>query len=169
MFSSILFSHSVSMLITKVFNFYIVNYLCFLSIFQEFSLVLWIETNSGLLILINFLFLSMRLGEIITFYCLERVSLCGSMCSHMLYSLHVPSGFGGRYGSDKKIGHVFPQGLLAAILWVVGGLEMEGLWQKPGVSCGFLSAQWPFWSYWWQGQLVKQKPWRLDLRWLSSH
>lgn len=79
MFSSILFSHSVSMLITKVFNFYIVNYLCFLSIFQEFSLVLWIETNSGLLILINFLFLSIRLGETITFYCLERVSLCGSI------------------------------------------------------------------------------------------
>ena len=74
-----------------------------------------------------------------------------------LYSLHVPSGFGGRYGSDMKTGHVFIQGLLAAILWVVDGLEMEGLCPKPGMSCGFLSAQSPLWPYWWHGQLVEQK------------
>ena len=40
-----------------------------------------------------------------------------------LYRLHVPSGFGGRYGSDKKIGHVFPQGLLVAFTLVGSGAK----------------------------------------------
>ena len=59
----------------------------------------------------------MKLGETVTYPGLERVSLCG----HILYGLCMPSGFGGRPGSEVGISHVFPQGVLAAITLVRGG------------------------------------------------
>ena len=43
-----------------------------------------------------------------------------------LYSLHVPSRFGGRAGSDVSRSHIFPQGVLAAITLVGGGAGDEG-------------------------------------------
>ena len=56
-----------------------------------------------------------------------------------LCSLHVSSGFDGRTGSDLSMSHIFPQGVLAAVTFVGGETEMEGL--EPGVSLGFFSAQ----------------------------
>ena len=50
--------------------------------------------------------------------------------STSLYSLHVPSGFGGRDGPDMKTSHISPQGLLAAILLVVGGAVDGGAMGK---------------------------------------
>ena len=38
-----------------------------------------------------------------------------------LYRLCVPHGFGGRAGSEVSTSHVFPQGVLAAIISVGGG------------------------------------------------
>ena len=50
-------------------------------------------------------------------------------------SLSVPSGFGGRTGSEGSMDHVFPQGVLAAITVVGGGeVEMEELEPEPVVS-----------------------------------
>ena len=43
-----------------------------------------------------------------------------------LCSLHVPSGFGGRAGSDKDVSYVFTQGVLAAITMVGGGAGDRG-------------------------------------------
>lgn len=63
-----------------------------------------------------------------------------------LYSLCVPSGFGGRPGFDVNISHIFAQVVLAAIT-LVGRLEMAGLKPEPGVSQGFSSAQWPTLPY----------------------
>ena len=40
---------------------------------------------------------------------------------HILYGLCMPSGFGGRPGSEVGMSHVFPQGVLAAITLVRGG------------------------------------------------
>ena len=51
-----------------------------------------------------------------------------------LDSLHVPSGFGGRAGSDMSTSHIFPQGVLAASTLVGYGLEMEGLKPELGVT-----------------------------------
>lgn len=42
-----------------------------------------------------------------------------------LYSLCVPSGFGGRAGMSTN--HASPQGLLAVITWIGNGRDMEGL------------------------------------------
>ena len=38
-----------------------------------------------------------------------------------LHCLHLPSGFGGRAGSDVSTSHLFPQGVLAVITLVVDG------------------------------------------------
>lgn len=38
-----------------------------------------------------------------------------------LYAVCLPSGFGGRAGSEVSIGHVFPQSVLTGITLVVGG------------------------------------------------
>ena len=43
-----------------------------------------------------------------------------------LDSLHVPSGFGGRAGSDVLVSYVFTQGVLAAITMVGGGAGDRG-------------------------------------------
>ena len=50
-----------------------------------------------------------------------------------LFSLCVPSGFGGRAGSEVSTGQVFRQGVLVAITFFEG-LEMEGLEPEPHVS-----------------------------------
>ena len=59
-----------------------------------------------------------------------------------LYRLCIPNAFGGRAGFDMNASHVFPQGVLAAITVVGGGLEMKGLQLGLGVRWGFPSAQW---------------------------
>ena len=43
-----------------------------------------------------------------------------------LCSLHVPSGFGGRAGSDMHVSYVFTQGALTAITMVGGGAGDRG-------------------------------------------
>lgn len=57
-----------------------------------------------------------------------RASIC---------SLHVPSGFGVRAGSEVSRGHVFFWGVLAAAALVGGRLESEELEPKLSVSFGF--------------------------------
>ena len=112
MCSSILFSNSVSILITNALNFLSCKLFIsvFLIFFQEFSLVLWIETNSLILIWLTFSE-TMKLGETVTFCCLERVCLCEhipiqSPCAQWLWwerwtwhenKSHLSSGFAGSY------------------------------------------------------------------------
>ena len=50
-----------------------------------------------------------------------------------LYSLHVPSHFGGRAGFDINTGHVFPQLALAAVTLVGGGTGEGGA--RAGARC----------------------------------
>ena len=57
------------------------------------------------------------------------------------YSLHVPSGFGGRAVFDINTGHIFPQGVLAAITLVGGGTGVGWARARTSVSWGFSSAQ----------------------------
>lgn len=47
-----------------------------------------------------------------------------------LFGLCVPSGFGGRTESEVTLGHMFPQGVLAVMTLVRGGLEMKELSQS---------------------------------------
>ena len=63
----------------------------------------------------------MKLGETLNYCGLEEVFLCGSI----LCSLHVSSGFDVRAGSEMSKGHAFPEGVLAAITLVGGGVDME--------------------------------------------
>ena len=53
----------------------------------------------------------MKLGAGATYPSLEGVSLCGNI---PMPSVCVPSGFGGRAGSEVSMGHIFPWGVLAA-------------------------------------------------------
>ena len=46
----------------------------------------------------------------------------------------VLSGFGGRAGSELSVGHIFPQGVLAAITLVRGRAGDRGLEPEPGVN-----------------------------------
>ena len=62
-----------------------------------------------------------------------------------LYNLRGTSGFDGRTGFDLNTSHVFPQGVLSAIILLGGGVRDEG--PEPGVSQGFPSAQWPSRSF----------------------
>ena len=51
-----------------------------------------------------------------------------------LYSLHVPSGFGGRVGPEVSTGHIFPSGLMAVITLVGGGTGDRGVRARAGTS-----------------------------------
>ena len=64
-----------------------------------------------------------------------------------LHSLHVPSGFGERAGSEVIMGHIFPRVCWQLLCWWEVGVEMEGLEPEPGVSQGFSYAQWLTVSY----------------------
>ena len=54
-----------------------------------------------------------------------------------LYSLHVPSGFGGRAKLDMSISPIFVQDVLAALSW-----QQEELGPEPCMSWAFPSPQW---------------------------
>ena len=62
-----------------------------------------------------------------------------------LYRLHGSTDFDSRAGFDLNTSHVFPQGMLSAIILLGGGVRDEG--PEPGVIQGFPSAQWPSQSY----------------------
>ena len=64
-------------------------------------------------------------------------------CSYVewLHTECVPSVFGGRAVLDVSISYVFPQGVLAAVTLVGGGLEVERLELVPSVRRDFLSSQ----------------------------
>ena len=55
-----------------------------------------------------------------------------------LYSLHVPSAFVGRAGSDVNMSHVSPQGLLAAITLMGVEAGDEGARARASCELGFL-------------------------------
>ena len=55
-----------------------------------------------------------------------------------LYSLHVPSGFGGRAGSDMSMSHIFPHGVLAGITLVGGGAGDEGARSRARCELGLM-------------------------------
>lgn len=52
-----------------------------------------------------------------------------------------------------SMSHVFLRVFWQLSPWQEMGLEMEGLWPEPGVSCVFSSAGWPASPYWWWGQV----------------
>ena len=58
-----------------------------------------------------------------------------------LYSMFVPSGFGGRErdGLDVNTNCIFTQGVLAVIILVALGQEMKRLWLDSGMTWFFLS------------------------------
>lgn len=65
----------------------------------------------------------MKLGETVTYPGLERVSLCG----HILYGLCMPSGFGGRPGSEVSVGHIFTWAVLETVNpTLMGGRPGDG-------------------------------------------
>ena len=92
---------------------YLVNRLflfCYL-FSQLFPLTLSIDSSpSGFSFCFTF-YASMNLGEIVSCYGLEEVGVS-------IYSLNVPSVFGGRHGFDVDTSHVFPQGVLSGGWWV---------------------------------------------------
>ena len=55
-----------------------------------------------------------------------------------LCSLHVPSGFGGRAGSDMHVSYVFTQGALTAITMVGGGAGDRGARIRAKCELGLL-------------------------------
>ena len=58
-----------------------------------------------------------------------------------LYSMCVPSGFGGRERDefDVKTNCIFTQGVLTVVILVALGQEMKKLWLDPGMSWFFPS------------------------------
>lgn len=64
---------------------------------------------------------------------------------HPYANLHGSSDFDSRAGFDLNTSHVFPQGVLSAIILLGGGVRDEG--PEPIVSQGLPSAQWPSQSY----------------------
>ena len=76
----------------------------------------------------------MKLGETVTYPGLEEYPCVGmSICSPYL-----PSGFGGRAGSDVSMSHIFPQGVLAAITLVGGGAGYGGAKARASCELGLL-------------------------------
>ena len=59
-----------------------------------------------------------------------------------LFSVCVPSGFGGKAGSEVGMGHVFLQGELVAMALLGVRLELEGPEPDVVTSEGFSFVQW---------------------------
>lgn len=78
----------------------------------------------------------MKLHETVTYPSLEGVSLCGSF----LCSLCVPTGFGGKAGSEVSMVTSSPRVCCQLSPWWETGLEMEGLKLQPGAIQGFSDA-----------------------------
>ena len=66
----------------------------------------------------------MNLGETVTYCCLEEVVLMLE-CPYTHCVCPVP--FGGRAGYNRDASHVFPQGVLTAIILVGGGAGNGGV------------------------------------------
>ena len=64
-----------------------------------------------------------------------------------LYSLQVPSAFGGRVEFGVNRTQIFPQGVLAAITLLRGGAGDVGVRQEPIIKWSFPSAKWPSLPY----------------------
>ena len=78
-----------------------------------------------------------------------------------LFSLCVPSVFGGRAGFDVNTSHVFPQSVLAAITLEGGGAGDGGAKVRTSYEVAFLSAQRlspPSWDRVSSPKLLQQKP-----------
>lgn len=82
----------------------------------------------------------MKLSGKVTYGGLEVVSLWETS----LYCLHGSSDFDSRAGFDLNTSHVFPHGVLSAIILLGGGVRDEEA--KASVT-GLPSAQWPSQSY----------------------
>ena len=98
-------------------------------------------------------FISMKLGEPVSYFDLEAVSFCGSnlirsVCSQWLWW---------ETGSDISMNHVFPQGLLAAITLVGGGARDRGLEQSPPESGLLCSMPTPPYCVWAPPQMLEQQ------------
>ena len=76
----------------------------------------------------------MKLGETVIYPGLEGLSSVGAF----LHSLHVPSSFDGRAGSDMSTSHIFPQGVLAASILVGGGAGEGGAEARARCEAGLL-------------------------------
>lgn len=75
---------------------------------------------------------------IITYPSLEDVSLCGSITIQACSSLCIPSGFGGRAGSQLSVGCIIPLGVLASITLVKGRVGNGGAKARAKCELGLL-------------------------------
>ena len=66
--------------------------------------------------------------------------------------MHVTFGFCEIVGSEVSMGHIYPQGMLAATTLVGGRTGGGGVEPEPDVSWGFSCAQWQSPPYQGQGQ-----------------
>ena len=108
--SSVIFPNSVSIFITYAFNILSGKPYMFYHLFlQRFPLVPF-QINFCVFAFYLTFPVSVKLGQL-TYLGLEG----GSLCRCILYSLHVPSGFDRRAGSDVCMSHVFSQSMLAVI------------------------------------------------------
>ena len=104
LYSSVLFSNSVSILITNDLN--CLTCKLFISthqLFRGFSLILSIEMHSSIISFCLISSVSRKLGETVTYYVLK-------VCPYveaLLYNLQAPSGFGVRAGFDVNTHHTF--------------------------------------------------------------
>ena len=90
------------------------------------------------------------------------------ICEHPYNHLHGSTDFDSRARFDLNTSHVFPQGVLSAIILLGGGVRDEG--PEPGVIQGFPSAQWPSQSYlgYGESQVARAEALRVGLSWLHS-
>ena len=100
-----------------------------------------------------------ELGETVTYRGLEEVFLCG-MAPYRLRAQCLC----GRAVLDVNTSYVFPQGVLAAVTLVGGGLEVERLeLHRVWGGASFLHT-----SHHHPVKLLEQNPWRSGLSWLYA-
>ena len=122
--SYILFPSSVSILVIDLNSFSGKLFTSLsLGFFSGFFLFLSFETYSPVFSFCLHFSISVKLHETVTYPSLEGVSLCGSF----LCSLCVPTGFGGKAGSEVSTVTSSPRVCCHLSPWWETGLEMEGL------------------------------------------
>ena len=141
--ASILFPSSVTIHTTNAFNFLSSKLFIFVSL-VAISEIFSCHFNWDKLLCLFILTFHVSLWnsmEKLPMVGLKRYLYMGAS----LYHLHGSTDFDSRAGFDLNTSHVFPQGVLSAIILLGGGVRDEG--PEPGVSQGFSSAQWPSQSY----------------------
>lgn len=135
--------------------------------FRDFSLALSIESSSLVFILLNFLYLYEYRWN--NHFLQSRRTHMGAS----LYKLHMPNASGGKAELDIDSGHIFPQGVLAALTLVSGRTGDWGARASTGRDLGFPLYSVPVTTLSGLGSvpkfLMQKKPWGLDPSCLCSH